>query len=244
MRENYFDPLVGLAVVGLCCVAFMLGVAFSNGFTWNDVLGAITAVGTVAAVLVALWTSNATASRLRREQRDLAVVTAASIAAPLSLLVTSLRTQCLNGLAIHKKTRSTPSADAHSIAAECTANAADIVKAIAALRTQIDVKDLRLLVPLGQRYAAQCARGIATLEGIADTLNRLLIDDVWDAWPPFGKTMLHEHWMELLDNAIDLLAPLQSECHRIVGREAPAPTEEELYPDPDMRAMLKLLKGK
>ncbi len=231
MQQRPFDPLIGVAVFGLCSLSFMLGAAFTGSLNWKFALEVTTAVGTVAAAVVAAWLGIATAQRARNEALDRASLVAARILPTIAPVISDLNVFFL-------LTPPASGADDLELAKKQTAFLLTMQDALneALPHLDIDHASLLALTPLPKRAAARFARGFAIARSTRDfTSSRLRRHDDW--YEREGKSRALDVAFALagLREAVNLCEVAVNECTKLVDIAAQHPTYEEMYGETSKR---------
>lgn len=181
---------------------------------WLDVL---TAVGTVGAVIVALWATLWGRSLQEEQAKDRAGLYAAYIAAKLEHYVDALRgassRTCFDDLVNH------------------TPNFGRFKRELDGATTDISLDMLAHLIPVNGRAAHRLARGFALVEEVRRVV---AMEAARENEAGAGYRVSNECTLKFggqLDEAVDLIRVALGECHSLAAIYAKAPTAEELYGD-------------
>lgn len=180
---------------------------------------AISALGTLAAVVVALYLASADRRRLRRDGKVRAHLYAASMTYRLSyarkVALSCQLTATFNNLEI-----SIDASDAQAIAT---------IKQTLRMNTfRPNVDELQALIPLGNNCAHRIARAFDYIDRV-----RQSIENVGEALTPEIRAQLLAEWRGEFGAAVDLLTIALRDCEPATELGAPTPTGQELYGDRD-----------
>lgn len=179
---------------------------------WLDVL---TAVGTVGAVIVALWAALWGRHVQKEQAKDRAGLYAAYVAAKLERYVDALRTASVmvdfNDEVHH------------------TLKFIRFKSALADATTDISMDMLVHLIPMDGRAAHRLARGLALAE---EVLRSVAMEAAREDEAGAGYQVSDARTLELgsqLHEAVDLMWVALGECHSLAEIYAKSPTTEELH---------------
>ena len=201
-------------VLGGLAGALLMLVAAPQPTQWLDVL---TVVGTVGAVIVALWAALLGRHVQKEQAKDRAGLYAAYIAAKLERYVEALHTAS-TGVFFDDEVNHTP-------------NFIRFKRELADATTDISLDMLAHLIPVDGRAAHRLARGLALTEEVQRTV---AMEAAREDETGTGYQVSNKRTLELggqLSEAVDLIRVALGECHSLAAIYAKAPTPEEIYGD-------------
>ncbi|WP_276808263.1 hypothetical protein [Castellaniella defragrans] len=172
-------------------------------------------VGTVGAVIVALWAALWGRHIQKEQAKDRAGLYAAYIAAKLERYMDALRTAS-TGVFFDDLEHHTP-------------NFIRFKRELDAAATDISLDMLAHLIPMDGRAAHRLARGLALVEEVQRSV---AMEATRENESGGGYQVSNKRTLELggqLDEAVGLMSVALSECHSLAAIYAQAPTAEELY---------------
>jgi hypothetical protein len=224
--DEFYDPRI-LLVLGLfTAIGFMVGAAFGGFLRADKAAEWASAIGTIAAAVIAVSIALAEGFRRRREERSRAVLAAARILPPLTHATDRLRNLCA---LMDFRDVDLP-------------EGVDVVRQMEQLRTlgaiqtrlaepafQVPQDLISQLMPLRNRAAVQIAAGCGLLEQLAKEVGAVTGGGSWTKTSLDARDGQLRGWQRGLQTACDHLRIGLVECQRAAGLASVAPTGEELY---------------
>lgn len=207
--------------------ALVLGLVggFGIATTWQsttskDFWDIATAVGTVGAVVVALWIALAGSAQRRREVAEVAGLASARVSAVVEQSMPFL-TYALNW-----------ASEEGALSIPTPQRFASFQRTLDSAQIEIESADLLALVPLPKRCAHRLARAVAILGAVrreAVALN-LYFDPAEGTFNLVGdrRAELYSKWHKQLGDAMELLVVVRQVCAQSAHISAPLPDDTEI----------------
>ncbi len=183
------------------------------GSVWE----ALSAIGTVAAVVVALGISGQSAWANRRADKDRAQLAAARMLSPLSGLErkASFISLCFAFEPI-----------------EPDPNVLKALVELEALSKTISIEDLYPLLKLPRHAAKRSARALGQIQLFVSAAHALLTHQTWIDLENHQRAVYYNSWFEMLSEIKDHLTVAVSVCESAASAGAPRPSPEEKHCGP------------
>lgn len=230
MREELGTPgaIVGSAILGLLFVGLTLaiypgwavvGAYLPQAPNWSDLIGAVSAIGTCAAVVVALGLAQAQTLRQRKDEQLKANLHSARISIRLRDAATSMDSATmLVGFRDETLSEKEAQLDLHK----------RFLRLAALDHFEPTVEELVALTPLPNN----CAHRIARAYDIFGQFKRSVQDPDMARWFQFASGDARERvlnqWQAQVKDASELLLVASEECVRAAHLGAPPPSTDEL----------------
>lgn len=175
----------------------------------------LSAIGTLAAVVVALWVSGHAAYLTHRADKDRSELVAARMLSPLKEL---------DGKAsyIRASLASQPTDQVRDDTATLMA-----IKELSSLAQSISVEDLYPLLDLKSHAAKRAAMALGLIQSFSNHAIALLMHS---SWSDVATRDIHiRRWIALLSEIVDHLAVAVAACQAAALTGAPRPTIEEIH---------------
>ena len=178
------------------------------------------AIGTVAAVFVALGISGQAAWANRRTEKDRSELAAAKMLSPLS--------------ALERKAAylSVCFAFGESDFAEPGTNVLTAMEEIEALSKTISAEDLYPLLKLPRHAAKRSAKALGLIQTSVSDIRAILAHPTWSDLKSSHKAMHYKRWWGMISEIQEHLAMAVAVCEAAAETGAPRPSPEEMYGGP------------
>lgn len=180
-----------------------------DGWWWN----ALSAVGTLAAVVVALWFSVQSVRLNGRSEKDRSELAAAKMLSPLMTLERKAA-----ALYAHFSFEGEDFVDQHP-------NVLLEIQMLEVMARSISVEDLYPLLHLEGHAAKRSARALGLIQTFSDDAVAILLHPSWD--PSRGRKIMHKRWAGMLAEVNDHLSIAVTVCAAAASTGAPRPMAEE-----------------
>lgn len=180
----------------------------------------LSAIGTVAAVVVALGISGQAAWANRKTEKDRSELAAAKMLSPLS--------------ALERKAAylSVCFAFGESDFAEPSANVLTALDELEALYKAISVDDLYPLLKLPSHAAKRSAKALGLVQSFVSDTRSMLAHSSWGDLNSSHKAFHYKRWWGMLSEVQDHLTVAVAVCKSAASTGAPRPSPEEMYGGP------------
>ncbi|PCR94877.1 hypothetical protein CP336_18710 [Pseudomonas fluorescens] len=180
----------------------------------------LSAVGTLAAVVVALGVSLRSGWTSRRMEKDRSELAAAKMLSPLSAL--EKKASYLSAIIAFRDEGSTTS---DTLILKCLDDLEDLAKSIS-------MEDLYPLLHLPKHAAKRASRSLGLIQPLVSEARSILTYHSWADFDKRQKTAHYDRWMSMLSEIKDLLIIAVSACEIAASSGAPRPSREEIHGDP------------
>jgi hypothetical protein len=186
----------------------------------DSVWEALSAIGTLGAVGVALWFSVQSVRANGKAEEDRAQLAAAKMLSPLS--------------ALERKAAylSVCFAFGESDLAEPGANVLTAMEEIEALSKTITTEDLYPLLKLPRHAAKRSAKALGLIQTSVSDIRALLDHPTWSDLKSSHKAMHYKRWWGMISEIQEHLAMAVAVCEGAAATGAPRPSPEEMYGGP------------
>lgn len=186
----------------------------------DSVWEALSAIGTLAAVGVALWFSVQSVRANGKAEVDRAQLAAAKMLSPLS--------------ALERKAAylSVCFAFGESDFAEPGANVLTAMEEIEALSKTITTEDLYPLLKLPRHAAKRSAKALGLIQSAVSDFRALLNHPTWSDLKSSHKAVHYKRWWGMISEIQEHLAMAVAVCEAAAATGAPRPSPVEMYGGP------------
>lgn len=197
---------------GAGCKADLQRVKMMEGWWWN----ALSAVGTLLAVLVALWFSVQSVRSNGRADKDRSELAAAKMLSPISDLERKASYLfvwfCFTG-------EKEPEGQ--------YMNTLIAIQELSVMARAISIEDLYPLLHLKRHAAKRAARALGLIQTFSSDACAVLTHHTWSNVS--AREIHHERWRTVLSEIKDHLAVAVIACETAASMGAPRPTPDEIY---------------
>jgi len=178
------------------------------------------AIGTVAAVFVALGISGQASWATRKAEKDRSELAAAKMLSPLS--------------AIERKAAylSVCFAFGESDFAEPNTNVLAALDELEALSRAVSIEDLYPLLKLPRHAAKRSARALGLIQTFVNDVYALFTHKNWIKMDAHQRAIHYNRWLQTISEIKDHLTVAVSVCESAASTGAPRPSPEEMYGNP------------
>lgn len=178
------------------------------------------ALGTVAAVVVALGISAHAALATRKTDKDRSELAAARMLSPLSALErkASYLSTCI-------AFRESCTGELDPIILLCLDDLDELSK-------NISIEDLYPLLRLPKHAAKRASRSLGLIQTFLSEARAILTHEFWGGLEERQKTLHYTRWMGMLSDITDLLIVAVQACEAAASIGAPRPTPGEIHGGP------------
>lgn len=181
----------------------------------NLVWEALSAIGTLAAVAVALWFSAQSMRASGRVEKDRAELAAAKMLSPLS----ALERKVSNLFSFFSFSSGEPFGQYRDALIE--------IQGLEVMAASISIEDLYPLLHLKNSAAKRSARALGLIQSFTADANAILSHH---SWSDVAQREPHQQkWREMLSEIKDLLAVAVLACKAAASTGAPRPTPNEIH---------------
>lgn len=173
------------------------------------------AIGTLAAVAVALGVSGHAAWTTRRADKDRAQLAAAKMLSPLSDL--------------EKKSSYLFAWFAFGEGEQSYENAVKAMEELVSASKEISIDDLYPLLKLPKHAAKRSARALGLIQSFVNDARSTINHPYWAAMANSEKLVHCNRWFVMLSEIKDLLTVAVSVCETAASTGAPMPSSEEIH---------------
>ncbi|WP_223533086.1 hypothetical protein [Pseudomonas sp. BF-R-30] len=180
----------------------------------------LSAIGTVAAVVVALGISGQSAWANRKAEKDRSELSAAKVLSPLSVLERK---------ASYLFAWFAFSEDAH---AESDTKVLKFLEELEVLSSAISIEDLYPLLKLPNHAAKRSARALGLIQAFVGDAHATISHPSWIDVGLAHRTGEFKRWFGMLSEIKDHLILAVDVCESAASTGAPRPSPEEIYGEP------------
>lgn len=180
----------------------------------------LSAVGTLAAVVVALGVSLRSGWTSRRMEKDRSELAAAKMLSPLSAI--GKKASHLSAIIAFRDQGATTS----------ETRILEHLNELENLAKSISIEDLYPLLHLPKHAAKRASRSLGLIQPLVSEARSILTYHAWDDFSKSQKTAHYDRWMNMLSEISDLLIIAVGVCETAASTGAPLPSREEIYGGP------------
>lgn len=181
----------------------------------------LSAVGTLAAVVVALGVSLRSGWTSRRMEKDRSELAAAKMLSPLSALE---KKASYLSVCIAFRKEGNPQVDPTVLA--CLIDLEELSK-------NVLIEDLYPLLNLPKHAAKRASRSLGLLQTFLSEIHVVLASPSWIGLENHHKSFHYDRWMDMLSEIKDHLIVAVNVCEATASLGAPRPSPEEIHGFPD-----------
>lgn len=228
VATDSYDPRVILALASFFLLGILIGGAFAGAINWKMLFDVFTAVGTVAATVVAVWFGVGNERRYRSEATDRVALYAASLTPTLEKALERAR-RCTAIFDFPNAT--TPEDNIPAQIRERTARVIQAVDAMHDLSFAVSVEQLAPVAGLPKRAAMRVSFALGLIGALRKEIMETTETKRWKAGDLAVKDDFIATWSGEMSRICSYLGVAMREFRDAAMQGAPEPTDEEEHGD-------------